>query len=324
MRRETGFLVGAILLHAGLIAVARRIPPPQRSNDWGVVHALEVELPAELEPAPPTSDEGAASPPPSAPTPAAAPRVPLGQVVAAPQARSWQVTQPNTEGPQNPPSPEATAQPAPSSSGPHWDGPPDEGRGIVSAPRGLETPLWSRPGMIPDAPRAAAAPTAPPPPRPVDPNIAGKVLMAGLAERDKKLGLELPGAGTVASALGGAVRSAFDVPTTETRASFVVEIGADGHVQSVRVAGFKGGDAALWERAAQAAQAQLKGRALAMNETYAKGATVRVTVTSKLQMPDGSKSGVGRLAGAGASFDVSNIGAHAARQVSQSFSIVPH
>jgi hypothetical protein len=93
-------------------------------------------------------------------------------------------------------------------------------------------------------------------------------------------------------------------------------------VLGVRVSSFSGGAPGVWERVAQAAAAILRARSLKMNESFSKGATIYVDVVSGVQLPSGSSSVI-RPQGAGASFDLSDIGAHKTRAVKASYRAVP-
>lgn len=228
---------------------------------------------------------------------------------------------PTNSEPQGPPSP------APTTSG---QAPQEEydpllpdtgGGGVLTGPPGIGgRPVWTMPGVLPEGGRPAPAPTTPGPPREVDKNIAGKVLNEQLRARDKGLGIDLPAAGTVATAIGNAVRSG-DTPN-EGRATFVVRLSPTGQVLDVRLASSSAGSQDVWQRAAQAAAARLRGKSLTMTGAYKGGATVYVDVSSAILMPDGSKGGVKRQ-GLGVGFDVSNLGANPSRVVKTSFRVVP-
>ena len=58
-----------------------------------------------------------------------------------------------------------------------------------------------------------------------------------------------------------------------------------------------------------------------MRSAFAKGAVVYINVKSTLTLPDGSKSVIERQ-GAGATFDLANIGAHMQRVVKTNISVV--
>lgn len=196
---------------------------------------------------------------------------------------------------------------------------PDHGS-VLTGPPGLGRSVWTMPGVLPDRGGSAPAPTAPPAPKVVDRDIAGKLLRGELKSRDKDIGIDLPAAGTVASVLGAAVRS-IETPN-EGRASFAVRLSPTGKVLEVKLINTSAGNREVWERAAKAAAAQLASRSLAMTGEFSSGAMVYVNVSSVLTMPSGSKGGVQRN-GAGAQFDLSDIGAHMVRKVSTSFSVVP-
>jgi hypothetical protein len=179
-------------------------------------------------------------------------------------------------------------------------------------------PAWSIPGAVPDMGRPAPAPTVAPKAT-VDPKIATKVLTDAVKEKDKALGLDLPAGGTIASSVRSAVQQV-DTPP-ESRATFEIKLSPTGQVLSVRVTSSSGGTADAWARASAAATGMLKGKTMMMGSAYEKGAVVYVNVTSALTLPDGSKSAITQK-GAGATFDVANIGAHMQRVVKTSFSVV--
>jgi hypothetical protein len=180
-------------------------------------------------------------------------------------------------------------------------------------------PAWaSVPGVVPDMGGPPPAPTVSPKAT-VDPQIATKVLKEAMKEKDKGLGLDSPARGTVASAVRSAVQ-ATDTPP-ESRGTFEIKVSPTGQVLSVRVTSSSGGTAEMWARAAKAAQAALAGRMLALSSDYSKGAVISVTTQSILALPDGTKSTI-QQKGAGATFDVANIGAHMQRVVKTSSSIV--
>jgi hypothetical protein len=218
------------------------------------------------------------------------------------------------------PAPEANTPPPSARHKPDWDELPPERGGVLGVPGvpGLGGPgVWSMPGVLPSGtPAAAPAPTVAPAPRQVDSDIAGKVLRDVMARRDKKLGLDSPAAGTVASAVGVAIRGS-DVPAV-ARGTIEFRIGPNGQVLGVRVVSMSGGTADQWERAARAAAAAVAGR-LVMTSDVAKGMTVAIDVTSNVAPPAGGKGG---FTGSGMAFDVSNIGAHATRNVRTSFRVM--
>jgi hypothetical protein len=164
---------------------------------------------------------------------------------------------------------------------------------------------------------AAPAPTVAPAPRPVDPHIATKVIQDALTKRDKEIGIDQPAVGTVKAAVRAAVQSS-DVPNV-ARGTIEVRLGPGGQVLGVKVVSMVGGTNDQWQRIAAAASAALRGQSLPLTGDYAKGATVMVSVTSNDQPPAGAKGGI---SGTGATFDISNIGAHTSRVVRVGATIV--
>jgi hypothetical protein len=314
-------ILAATALHAGILLVARAMPPMSllQPSDLRELQTIDIELPATL---PPELREPAPLPPEKADE--QAPR-PTDQPEARVAARG--AAAPTPAGPQPPATAEPVAPgtnpppgPAPTSQGPKFDDLPEERRGVLGVPDvpGLDRPLWAAPGVLPTGVAAAApAPTVAPAPRPVDKDIAGKVIRDALSKIDKEKGIDQPAGGTVSAAVSAAVRSS-DVPDV-ARGTIEVRLGPNGQVLSVRVVTMVGGNADQWQRVAAAAKAALAGKALPMLGEYAKGATVTVNVTSTNQPPAGGKGGWN--GGTGASFDLSNIGAHATRNVRSSFTI---
>lgn len=226
-----------------------------------------------------------------------------------------------------PVSPEGPPQPSPSTQPPNeYDTPPREGHDVILAPGIGGKPVWALPGAIPEQAPPAPAPTVPAAPRETDRDIAGTVLRKVQSDKDKAIGIDLPAAGTVASAVRAAVQGS-DAPN-EGRATFEVRLGPRGQVLGVRVLSSSSGGNAGWSTAAAAAQARLAGRTLAMSGAFAKGATVYIDITSKMALPAGSaggiKPGASGAVGGSLDFDVSNLGARAKRSVSSSFRVVPN
>jgi hypothetical protein len=322
---EVPFLAVAALLHAALPVMAHVIPRAEvpllaRSFRGETQIEIEVaplppmpELEARVDPARSAVRDRTAEVRPEARSAVRDPSA-SAEVGPSPSASS-------TSSPEAQPAPPGTGQPA---AGDTFDPlPPETGADGFAVVPGLGggRPAWALPGVLQEGPRPTAAPTAPPPPREVDRDIAGNVLRKMQGEKDKALGLDLPAAGTVASAIGAAVRGE-DTPN-EGKATFEVRLGPNGQVLGVRVVSSSAGPAAAWERAARAAALRLAGRTLTMSSAFAAGATVYVNVSSAMLMPDGSKTGGIRPQGAGASFDVSNLGARPSRIVKTSFRVVP-
>jgi hypothetical protein len=315
----------AALLHGVIPVVALWVGPPK--GPGLELQPTQADIEIEIEPHDPIP-----LPKPPEPEPLAA--VDPRQIREAPTERQ-PIRDPRIEPPRGPedpyaptnPTPEAPVPtPAPTSSGQvpkdEYDPLlPDTGGGVLTGPPGLgRRPVWTIPGVLPESGRPPPAPTTPGAPREVDKNIAGKVLNDELRARDKGLGIDLPAAGTVATAIGNAVRGG-DTPS-EGRATFVVRLSPTGEVLDVRLASSSAGSQDVWQRAAQAAAARLRGKSLTMTGAYKAGATVYVDVTSAVLLPDGTKGGVKRQ-GTGVGFDVSNLGANPSRVVKTSFRVVP-
>ncbi|MDI1478126.1 hypothetical protein [Polyangium sp. y55x31] len=214
-------------------------------------------------------------------------------------------------------------------------GPPDEygappppvpggGPGIP----GIGGPAWAIPGVIPEAGKPKPAPTTVGPPPEVDRKIAGRVITDVMREKDRQLGLDLPGAGTIATVVSDVVRGS-GTPDV-ARATLEVRIAPGGRVASVRVVRSSAGNAGDWSAVAGAVSGRLASRQFTLPESYAQGAIVMVEVVSQLQMPDGStggtnigKGGSSDSLGGSVSFDVANIGARPKRHVRASVSARP-
>ena len=305
MRTERYTFLAALGLHAALILVARAMPPLSlvKASDQRDLRVIDIELP----PSPPVELH---EPPPALPEAPGATREPAPEARAAvrtapservsPQAPS--TAEPSAE---NPP---PTAPPTPT--GPDYDKLPEENGGVLGVPgvAGLGNPVWAIPGVLPQGTTAAApAPTVAPAPREVDSDIAGKVVREAMAKNDKNIGLDLPFAGSMASAVRGAVMGS-DIPTG-TRGSIVCNVSPTGAVSGCRLATSTGGGATAWNAAMQAA-ASIAGSVLP--EQYARGAVVTIDISVADTPPAGGKGG---FTGTGAAFDLSNIGAHNTRNV---------
>jgi hypothetical protein len=194
---------------------------------------------------------------------------------------------------------------------------------------GLNTgPLWAIPGVVPEAAKPKPAPTTIAAARPTDPKLAGRVISDLVREKDRGLGLDLPGSGTILSIVKESVRSS-NTPEF-ARATFIVRIGPTGQVASVKVSSPSAGAIGDWNAVASDVQGRLAGRSFTLPESYAAGAVVTVEVVSQLQMPDGTQSGrpsigggSGNSVGGTMTFDTSNIGARPKRHVGGSVSARP-
>lgn len=325
---EARFLIIAAVLH-GALPVAAFVAPAAVIDE--PVTPIEVDVEIDVEPTRPPEPQVELPSPEAATAAVETPRTDE----RAPTPRGAERPSSVEPGPIPTTAPSVEPGPAPTGTGgmpgpgpaptgtSEYDGPPPavpNGTGplVGGGLPGIGGNAWNIPGVVPDMGRPAPAPTVAPKPT-VDPKIATKVLDSAMKEKDKALGLDLPGAGTVASSVRAAVQATETPP--ESRATFEVRLSPTGQVLSVRVASSSGGSSETWARVAKIAQASLSGRTLAMTSSYAKGAVVYVNVQSLLTLPDGSKSAIERK-GAGATFDVSNIGAHMQRVVRSSFSVV--
>jgi len=312
---EARFFLIAAGLHAALPVMAFVAPsPPAMERPAPIEVAIEVEV----EPT---------QPPPPAPVEAAV-REATPRAVEAPAARSERPFVPGVIEPGPAPTGAASVepQPAPAPSVPvaptgtsEWSGPPPA---VLTGPAGglpgIGPNAWSVPGVVPEMGKPAAAPTVSPKAT-VDPQIATKVLNDAMKEKDKGLGLDLPGAGTIASAVRTAVQGS--ALPSESSGTFEVRISPTGQVTGVRVTSSNGGTADMWAATAKIVAAMSSGKAFLMKSNLSKGAVVYITMKSTLTLPDGTKSVIERQ-GAGATFDVANIGAHMQRSVRTSISVV--
>lgn len=314
MRTEGYSILAALALHAGVLLVARALPPLSLlvERDRKALDTIDI---VELPPSQPVKADEVreVQPNPDAPRPTEADR-PQPAAEARVAARSVGPTPPTTVEPPPEPNPAPTAtQKKPSQFG---DLPPEQ-QGVLTVPGvpGLGAPVWSIPGGMPVAGGPPPpAPTVAPAPRPVDKDIAGKVLREEMAKKDKDLGLDLPIAGSMKSAVMNAVMST-ELPAG-TKGSIQCRVGANGRVSGCQMVGSNGGSPGAWSTAVSAAQA-VAGAAL--SGQYANGAVVTIDISVSQAPPAGGKGG---FTGSGASFDLSNIGAHPTRQVRATHRVV--
>jgi hypothetical protein len=229
------------------------------------------------------------------------------------------------------PNGDPTAEPQPNVEPPVVTGsasPPDEygappplaGTGVPGVP-GLSTgPLWSMPGIIPEPGKPKPAPTSIAAAPPTDPKLAGRVIADLVREKDRQLGLDLPGAGTIAAVVMEVVRGS---TTPEfSKATLEVRLGPGGRVASVRIVRSSAGNMGDWAAVASAVNGRLSAKEFMMPSAFAAGAIVMVEVVSQLQMPDGTTAGRPNIQGGGSdsiggsvNFDTANIGARPKRHV---------
>lgn len=310
MRNEGLFILAAFGVHAGLLLLGRAMPPlsDALARARRPLETIDIiELPRAT-PNPTEAPENVAPEGPRSPD-APSPESPTA-------ARN---TQP-TPGPQATAAPEASAAPSAPDARPRtqFDDLPDERQGVLGLPGGLTgpgSPAWAMPGVLTgpgSAPRPA--PTVAPAARPVDRDIAGKVIRDAMATRDKDIGIDLPVAGSMASAVRTAVQGN-DLPAG-TRGSIECRVSSSGKVSGCKVAGSNGGSPDAWAAAVRAANAISGGT---LSGQYASGAVVTIDVSVSNTPPAGGNGG---FKGAGVDFDISNIGAHATRMVRISHRVV--
>ncbi len=305
MRTERYTFLAALGLHVALLVVAHAMPPLSlvKASDHRDLRVIDIELPTAL-------PVEVSEPPPLLPEAPGATRA----REPAPDVRATVRNAPSERvSPQAPSTSEPAAEnpPPTAPTAPSYDKLPDENTGVLGVPgvAGLSNgPVWAMPGVLPDhATAAAPAPTVAPAPREVDRDIAGKVVRDAMAKNDKNIGLDLPVAGTMASAARAAVMSS-DIPSG-TRGSIVCTVGPGGVVSGCRLATSTGGGTAAWNAAMQAAASIA---ASGLPDAYARGAVVTIDISVSDTPPAGGKGG---FTGTGASFDLSNIGAHNTRNV---------
>jgi hypothetical protein len=282
----------AAAFHAAALGAGWLAPRPSVDVVWvPVVAEVEVDLAAEPaalapilsspEPGAPPASAGATS------GPVTTSRSPFG---------AWRAPSRAPE-----PIPSVTAPVTAPPARTEYDGPPPAvpiGAGSTSV---LPGPVWSPPS---GGGAAAPAPTAVP--RPVlDREIATRLLAGSMNERDRSLGLTLPAAGNVASALAAAVRTALG-PTAGS-ATFMAILTPSGKVLGIRALAWNGGTQDAWTSAGRAAAASLSGRTFSMVAPFDNGAVVWVDVVSSFVLPSGASARVTPASG-GFRFDVTDIG----------------
>ncbi|MFT3766681.1 MAG: hypothetical protein QM820_14375 [Minicystis sp.] len=311
MRTEGTSILLALAIHAGVLIVARALPPLSLliERDRKALDTIEiVDLGPPPKPEPMVQPE---APPPDAPRPPEPDR-------PQPEARVAARTVPSVPGPQVPSTAEPQNPPPQTPQAPQtkFDELPDDRKGgILGIPvPGLNGPAWAMPGVLPGPATAAPAPTVAPAPRPVDKDIAGIVIRDAMAKKDKDLGIDLVVAGSMSSAVRTAVQST--ELAAGTRGSIECRVSASGRVTGCRLVGSNGGAPGAWDTAVRAASG-MSGPAL--TGQYAGGAVVTIEVAVSQGPPSGKSGGIN---GAGANFDLSNIGAHATRSVRTSHRVV--
>jgi hypothetical protein len=180
--------------------------------------------------------------------------------------------------------------------------------------------IW-RDGKLLPLEKAPAAPTEAPKEKLASRDAANDTIKDVLRKKDKKLGLDLPAAGTVASIIKAQVQGS-DAPGAVS-AVFTVKLGPGGTVNSVTVGAISGGNASMWNAIASSAKGAIAARKLNLTEDYKKGAVITVNVQSKIVMPSGSEVGAGLKLSLTQNFDVADIGASPVRVITAPYSVAP-
>jgi hypothetical protein len=209
-------------------------------------------------------------------------------------------------------------EPGPGPSDPNDGFSAPEDPGIPGAGPGRE--IW-RDGKLLALEKAPAAPTEAPKQKLASRDAANETIKDVLRKKDKKLGLDLPAAGTVASIIKAQVQGS-DAPGSVS-AVFTVKLGPGGTVNSVTVGAISGGNASMWNAIASSSKSAIAARKLNLTEDYQKGAIITVNVQSKIVMPSGSEVGAGLKLSLTQNFDVADIGAKPVRVITAPFSAAP-
>ncbi len=295
--REISALVAAFVAHVLFLTLAPR-PPLEEISAAPEIADTAADTTIDIDTTPVARQNTSEAPAPIAPSPppeSASPgatRVPSPSPIALPEAEE-ESEEVESEKPAEPPiatapaAPEdnpAKPAPPPAPADEYGSLPPSGGAGALGVP-GLSGPLWSIPGVVPSADVPKPAPTTIGAAPVVPSDVASRVLSGTLHSRDKTLGLEVPGAGVVASSIADALRNS---ALTDMKGTFEVKLAGNGTVESVRFVGSSDGDASQWAAVAEAARRSLGGRALEMGPDK-QPVTVIVKVESKIQYPAGTK-----------------------------------
>ncbi len=298
--RELQAVAVALAAHVLFLALAPREPLPQIEVlpprvETPVETSIDIEaspgtatrapIPSPEPPQPPAARESTPTPNRVAPAPA-----PESVPAPAPAPAPESVPAP---APAPAPAPESVPVPAPAPAPPNppvdeYGGAPPAPAPVIGVLPGLSTPVWAMPGVVPDAPAARPAPTSIEAPRPVDSDVASRVLSGTLHSKDKSSGIEIPAAGVVASTVATAVRGS---PVKDARATFEVKLGPQGNVVGVRLVSTTDADATHWTGVVESIRSTLSARSLQMGADK-QGVTVVVKIESKVQYPAGSKEKV--------------------------------
>ncbi len=303
-RRVAVGLALSLALHAasfGFLALRHASQDAVEGTETARPFEVEIE-PAPVEPAEPAPPEGRAD----EPRTATLPRSSAARAPATVPAANAPDEGPATPESPSPPSPSASAFSLRLGSGPAFT---DEMLGLSGRNRFLGAAPG--PGSVPAAVDEQ--------PRNVAPGVDESMRQA-LGARDHDLGLDV--SGPIVAVIEELARPS-DTPMNG-RAVFDVVIDAEGDVREVRVSDAASEGRASWEALGARLAATLRTRKIAWRRK-GRGWVARIEVTSRWVMPSGQAAGRAvsgpfvktspEGAGAGVHFDVSDIGAHPARDV---------
>lgn len=164
-------------------------------------------------------------------------------------------------------------------------------------------PIWALPGVLPAGQSpvlggARAAPTAPvvpaPPPASTGPVAAVLDYLASGNPPKPTARIEpplhFPAAGTLATALANEIRGSSTPP--DSNGIYELIIDSKGQLISVQVLAADPRYRQEWDRVARAISQRFTGQTFPLPDSYARGSRIRVTVTSRLTMPDGTSRGI--------------------------------
>jgi len=316
-KTEAVFLGIGLVIHAGFIAAAQRVPAP-------VYHYDEPEPAAYVEIITPDKEEPKPIEERVRPEEEVATNTGSHEHRGSDPSRASQAPRASAAGNENPDQQSSEnlvpESPKRADEVPHdeFDEPMADNKRHIP---GVDSPVWDMPDVIDKSGHGPAAPTEAPKAKKVAVDQANRVLGDALDKRDKDLGLQLAAAGTVSSTVKASVMGSA-IPW-DARGTIIVTVDASGTVTGVKVAAAAGGAASDWDAAAANIKASLAGRKLQLTEKYKNGAIIAVNVLSKRQLPSGVDPSSPIHLGTTSTFDVSDIGAKPIHQVQASFSVTP-
>lgn len=157
--------------------------------------------------------------------------------------------------------------------------PPTDPLALFAPPGPPMLPIWAYDGAV-AMPEGAPTGSA----RTFDPSAPERAVMRALRRRDAKLGLDLIGAGRVATLLAAAVRGRTPPVSVGT---FVARVSSDGEIFAIALSSFSGGDHEAWSGAGSETLTALHGVRLSMPGHLRHGARVTVRITQDTEHPSG-------------------------------------